>query len=98
MDFTITIYKELLSALKGQNYSFQTFEEYIREPKEKCIILRHDVDAKKQNSLEFAKIQNKLGIKGTYYFRVVPQSFDVNTIKEIHALGHEIGYHYETMD
>jgi hypothetical protein len=98
VDFTITIYKELLDSLVNQNYSFQTFVEFIKEPKEKCVVLRHDVDAKKQNSLEFAKIQNELGIKGTYYFRIVPQSFDEKIIKEIHQLGHEIGYHYETMD
>ncbi|NDA63524.1 MAG: hypothetical protein EBX50_16035 [Chitinophagia bacterium] len=62
------------------------------------LILRHDVDAFPQNSLEFAHIQAELGISGTYYFRMVPQSFDETIIKEIVDLGHEVGYHYETMD
>jgi hypothetical protein len=62
------------------------------------LILRHDVDAFPQNSLEFAHIQAELGIVGTYYFRMVPQSFDERIIKEIVDLGHEVGYHYETMD
>jgi len=39
-----------------------------------------------------------MGIHGTYYFRVVPQSYDVEIIKKIAALGHEIGHHYEDVD
>lgn len=62
------------------------------------LILRHDVDDFPQNSLEFAYIQAELGIVGTYYFRMVPHSFDETIIKEIVDLGHEVGYHYETMD
>ena len=62
------------------------------------IILRHDVDARPQNSLAFARIQSEMGIKGTYYFRMVPQSYNEAIIKEMVELGHEVGYHYETMD
>jgi len=38
-----------------------------------------------------------MGIRGTYYFRIVPESFDENVIKEIYSMGHEVGYHYEDM-
>lgn len=98
MDFTVKKYKELLNALIDQEYAFQTFDEYLRSPQKKVVMLRHDVDDLPENSLRFAKIQHELGIKGVYYFRDVPQSWDVSIIKEIDALGHEVGYHYETMD
>jgi len=98
MDFTIKTYKRLLESLKAAKYEFQPFAEFIENPAEKAIVLRHDVDAKKLNALLFAKIQAEAGIKGTYYFRVVPQSYDEGVMKEIASLGHEIGYHYETMD
>ncbi len=62
------------------------------------IILRHDVDLLPENSLAFARIQHKMGIKGSYYFRAVPESWDEAIIKEIHAQGHEVGYHYEDID
>jgi hypothetical protein len=65
---------------------------------ERLLILRHDVDLKPQNSLATAKIEHELDIKGSYYFRMVPESYNVDIIKEIASLGHEIGYHYETMD
>lgn len=97
MDFTISIYKELLDTLQQSNYSFQTFEEFLRAPKERSIILRHDVDLLPGNSLDFAKIQSQQNIKGVYYFRAVPESWNERIIKEISTLGHEIGYHYECL-
>jgi hypothetical protein len=97
-DFTLKSYNLLLTALIDQGYSFQTFGDFLRKPANKVIVLRHDVDARKENSLQFAKIQHKLGIVGSYYFRVAPQSYDEKIIKEIAAMGHEVGYHYETME
>jgi hypothetical protein len=67
----------------------------LSNPGNKAIILRNDVDKLPQNSLQFAKIQTENGMKGTYYFRIVPESFNEQIIKEIYSLGHEIGYHYE---
>lgn len=81
MDFTLSKYKELLLALK----------EYGD------VILRHDVDLKPQNSLRMARIEKELGWRATYYFRAVPESWDENIILEIASLGHEIGYHYESL-
>jgi hypothetical protein len=98
MDFTIHTYTKLLDALLKAGYSFQTFTEFLEKPAEKVILLRHDVDAKKLNSWHFARMQYERGIKGTYYFRMVPQSYDPEVIRKIAEMGHEIGYHYEDMD
>ena len=97
MDFTIKKYNELISSLIESNYNFQTFEEFLTKPKLKTIVLRHDVDLLPDRALELARIQNNFGIKGSYYFRAVPESWDVNIIKQIASLGHEIGYHYENL-
>ena len=98
MDFTLGKYKLLLQSLLEQGYGFQTFEQFLLNPSSNVVILRHDVDLKAKNSLETAKIENSLGIVGSYYFRVIPQSYNLEIIKQIAELGHEIGYHYETMD
>ena len=37
------------------------------------------------------------GLYGIYYFRAVPESWDESIIREIASLGHEIGYHYESL-
>lgn len=97
MDFTVKKYKELLQSLLDHNYTFQTFEEFLRAPKDRSIVLRHDVDLLPDNSLLFAEIQNDLGIRGVYYFRAVPESWKEEVILKISNLGHEIGYHYENL-
>jgi len=97
-DFTLKTYELFLDALSKRGYAFQTYHDFLQQPKPRVIILRHDVDLRKQNSLEFAKIQHRRGLPGSYYFRMVPESYDETVIREMAAMGHEIGYHYETMD
>jgi len=97
-DFTLEAYHKLLLALRLSGYSFFTFEEWCDgKAKGRYVILRHDVDLKAENSLVTARIEAEMGIRSTYYFRVVSQSNQPEVIKAIAALGHEIGYHYEDL-
>jgi hypothetical protein len=95
MDFTLATYRTLIKTLQKQGFSFFTFSEFLSGISGMSIILRHDVDRLPENSLVFARIQAETGVKGTYYFRALPESWDLEIIKEIYSLGHEIGYHYE---
>ena len=101
MDFTWRIYRKLLTVLLHRDYQFLTFEQYcqtsVDQLPKRYIILRHDVDLRAKNSLATAQIEHELGIRASYYFRVVPQSNKPEIIRAIAALGHEIGYHYEDM-
>jgi hypothetical protein len=97
MDFLIEKYNELIDTFSNSGYEFQSFEEFLINPKEKVVVLRHDVDKKPENALRFAAIQHEKKIKGSYYFRAKPCSWDEKIITEIYALEHEIGYHYENM-
>jgi hypothetical protein len=97
MDFTLKTYRMLLTSLKNAHYHFQTFEEFLTAPMARSVVLRHDVDLLPYNSLEFARIQHHWGIRGVYYFRAVPQSWDEQVIREIADMGHEVGYHYECL-
>lgn len=98
-DFTLQTYKALINAIIESNVPVFTFEEYCsRHPQGKYIIFRHDVDDKPERSLVMAQLENKLGIRSTYYFRIVPQSNQLEIIKQIAELGHEIGYHYEDLN
>lgn len=97
MDFTLSAYKQLVLTLQSQGYSFQTFEEDLKNSKEKVVILRHDVDRLPGNSLKTAVLENELGIKASYYFRIVKESYDDDIIRQIAGMGHEIGYHYENL-
>jgi len=97
-DFTLKYYTLLLKEFINKSYQFQTFKDYLNNPGKRVIILRHDVDLLPQNSLKTAEIEHSLGIKGTYYFRAVPESWNEKIILKIYEMGHEVGYHYENMD
>ena len=97
MDFTLNKYKELLEVLIEKKYSFQTFEDFIKDPKDKVVVLRHDVDRRSVNATWLSKIEQALNLKASYYFRIVPESNDKNVIEEIASMGHEVGYHYEDL-
>lgn len=97
-DFTLNRFKELLYTLKREGYVFRTFGEFITSPEGKVAVLRHDVDRMPENALETALMEKEAGIKGTYYFRTVPGRWYPGIIKKISELGHETGYHYETVD
>lgn len=97
-DFTLKSYQSLLCAFQQAGYQFQTFEELMTVPVGgKCIVIRHDVDELAWNALKMAKLENKLGIRATYFFRIVKQSNVPEVIDQIVGLGHEIGYHYEDL-
>ena len=98
MDFTLKLYRRLLTALKEKSYACLTFAEYMQGARpERFVILRHDVDLKPGNSLKVAQLEKAAGMKASYYFRAVPESWDESVIREIAALGHEVGYHYESL-
>lgn len=64
-DFTVDVYKNLLNSLINAGYKFQTYYDFVKQPIEKTILLRHDVDDRNLHSLQFARIQHELGIVGT---------------------------------
>lgn len=98
LDFTREKYRYLLLSLQKADYDFVTYADYCKGVKMKrFVILRHDVDLKPQNSLAVAKDENNIGAKASYYFRAVPKSWDDDIICQIHQMGHEVGYHYESL-
>lgn len=98
IDFTLKTYQKLLKDLRDKGYHFLPVEQHASQPREKLVILRHDVDRLPQNSLVMAALEHELGIHGTYYFRIVAGSLEGRIIRKIAELGHEIGYHYEDLE
>jgi hypothetical protein len=60
-------------------------------------MLRHDVDRDLDNALRMAELESCLGIRSTYYVRAVRRVFQPTALRRLHSLGHEVGYHYETL-
>lgn len=97
-DFTLLLYEELCQALLGAGYASITIAEYMAQypQREQLVLLRHDVDRWPNHALRMAQLERSLGIRATYYIRMTRHAFQPEVVRQICALGHEIGYHYET--
>lgn len=56
------------------------------------------MDRAVNRNLEMAKLEHSYGIKSTYYFRHIEETFKPDIILQMAKMGHEIGFHYEVMD
>lgn len=97
MDFTIKRYTELVESLKERGFQFLPFKDFYKAERSDTVCLRHDVDKWPRNSLRMASYEYELGVKSTYFFRMVKGVWDPLLAHEIAELGHEIGYHYEDL-
>lgn len=93
-DFTFDIYKKLLELIKSQ-YSVIFISS--DNPSGKYVFLRHDIERHPGKALAIALLEKRMDLAGTYYFRDRTDSFNPDIISKIASLGHEIGYHYESL-
>jgi hypothetical protein len=99
LDLTLGKYRELCETLLESRYTVQTIRDYLQKPAVDTltVVLRHDVDRCVGDALNMAELEHSLGIRSTYYFRTVRNVLHPKTINQVANLGHEIGYHYETL-
>lgn len=97
MDFTLKKYFSIITSGLDAEYQPLAVVDLFDRPNrsERHMVLRHDVDRKPLNALAMAKGEAELGVRATYYFRIIPETLKPEIISEIAELGHEIGYHYE---
>ena len=101
MHFTYEAYRELLELLREHGYmcaSYQDWQKYQR-----CVILRHDIDNDIARALNFARLENALHVKSTYFVLLRSDMYNAfsstNTkmLREILHYGHDIGLHFDEM-
>lgn len=98
-DFTYSHYKDILNLIKNTDYTATFFNEANRSEKE--LILRHDVDVDLEKAYKMALIENKHGIKTTYFISIRSAFYNIfdksnsDFIRRICGLGHQIGLHFD---
>lgn len=99
MEFTYRAYRELVVLLKEGGYSFRDYHDY--QESQRCVILRHDIDTRVDSALKMAKLEAKEGVKSTYFVLLTSGLYNAASkeslagLREIQALGMEIGLHYD---
>lgn len=104
--FRFDHYRDCLQVALDGGYEFMTCAQYraADSPPDRICVLRHDVDESPERAMRFAAIEEELGVRSTYFFRIHaneynPFSFEVlSLIRDIDAAGHEVGLHAEPLD
>jgi hypothetical protein len=98
-DFTLDKYAELCHVISQFPCNVMTIAEFIEagQPQRHLLILRHDIDRASHTALRMAQLETKFSIKSTYYVRMTPAVFSPDLLLSLQNLGHDVGYHYETL-
>ena len=99
-DFTLYRYQQILSAIADKKLKVFSVRKFIEEkPTDNFAILRHDVEYIINKTYAIAMIEHRNNICATYYFHGPHKKvFNIPIMKDLQSMGHEIGYHYETLD
>ena len=98
--FTLENYEKIIKLALDQKFKFISFEDDFKENR-KDVLWRHDVEFSPKVALEFAKIENKYGVKSTYFVQLHSPYYNTfekaisNILLEIKDLGHHIGLHFD---
>ena len=63
-------YESIIQTLLGLNRPLGGVADFLVAQNPKYIILRHDVDRLPQQACKLAQLEQRLGVRSTYYFRV----------------------------
>lgn len=97
-DFTFNSYRNLLKRAK-ELYQFRFFYDFCQG--ERFVLWRHDIDFAVQRAVKLAQIESEECIKSTFFVHLHSYVYNffektvVENIREIIALGHEIGLHFD---
>lgn len=95
-------YRSLLQLALGSGYQVLSIEGFWQlivdgsvDPGRRYLILRHDIDTDTQTAAAMWEIEQRLGIGGSYFFRLL--TFDIGLMRAIEESGGHASYHYEEL-
>jgi hypothetical protein len=97
------LYVDFLGHAKARGFAFVRFQDFLPGAPalpRRYIALRHDIDFAPAYSLEMAELEHAAGVASTFFVLVDGQFYNplesttVRQIRQIHAMGHEVGLHF----
>lgn len=64
------------------------------------LVLKHDVETDVAKAYQLAVIEHRYGHRGSYYVQayLMKDAANIQLLKKMQGMGHEISYHYDVMD
>ena len=97
MAFRLSQYSDLLTNLQASGRPMRTVADFLLRPDRNSVVLRHDVDRNVGRAVRLAELEHRAGVCSSFYFRHGKGGFPASAIRELAAMGHETGFHYETL-
>jgi hypothetical protein len=91
-------YRRLIRLAQEEGYLVRSLESWLcagSSQPDQTLLLRHDVDRSPLTAAKMAKVEEKLGLRSTFYFRW--STFDRGVITSLSDRGFHVGLHYETL-
>lgn len=97
-DFTYRAFEAFCQAAAGKPVF--TVDNWLARipPPTPAVLLRFDIDYREPHALQLARVAARWGLHGSFYFRHHRDGFALDTMRAVACLGHEVGYHFETLD
>jgi len=99
MVFVFNRWERFCSELQKRNIMSISASEVSKE-NDSFLVLKHDVESNPIKAFKLAQIENKFGHHGSYYVQayLLDDEKNVDLLKKMQKMGHEISYHYDVMD
>ncbi|MCW5943258.1 MAG: hypothetical protein KIS66_13580 [Fimbriimonadaceae bacterium] len=101
--FTLADFVRFVRAFLEAGYRFSDYEEVARERPTagRIALMRHDIDFDVLAAARMARVEADLGVRAAYFFLLRTPFYSVfneaetAAIREILAMGHEVGLHFD---
>ena len=100
IDFSFDSYRALLTHIRATGHDICPLGEVPSSGR--YVILRHDIDYSVARALAMAEVEHGLGVRATVFLMLASPYYNLLDEDNLHdarrivALGHEIGFHYDT--
>jgi hypothetical protein len=101
MPSRLCMHEKLIRAAQEAGFAQTSVRDYFdmvrsgHAASSKVIVHRHDIDTDLRTTRKLFEIEQKHGIRASYYFRL--STLDFGLMREIEQYGSEAGYHYEEL-
>ena len=100
--YSLEHYREILKRAKQLGYRMPKLSEVAGgSVSGRWFLIRHDIDITPWAALTLANLEHEEGVHTSYYYRFHASTYNlmdaevIASVKEVAAMGHEVGLHYE---
>ena len=99
--FELSHYRDILLQARQSGFTILQLKDARRLCRGKFIVLRHDIDFSVEDAYRMAELERQLGVQSSFCVLLHSVTYHVGDastlclLREIAAMGHEIGLHYD---